>query len=66
MTTLPTSRAQRGFDNDQPLSERDVPCRCSLCLALLAAAANAERNRRHRSKEQGLTLLDGGKDRRVA
>lgn len=34
------------------------PCRCGLCLALLRAAANAERNERARRK---MTLMDGGR-----
>lgn len=35
------------------------PCRCALCLALLAAAATAERLNRERRGT--LTLVEGGK-----
>ncbi len=50
-----TAPAPRQAGGPQPVE----PCRCALCVALMAAAATAERLTRER--RGNLTIVEGGK-----
>lgn len=45
---------------------RDETCRCALCLALLAAVANAEANQRRKREGRTMAVMTGDKRGRAA